>query len=46
MNLVSRKERNSIDLVSDYFRLKNDLVSWNKFRFFVIEFGEVPERPF
>jgi len=39
MNLVFRRERNSIDLMSDYFRLKNDLVSWNKFRFFVIEFG-------
>lgn len=27
MNLVSRRERNSIDLVSDYVRLINDLVS-------------------
>ena len=27
MNLVSRRKRNSVDLVSDYFRLKNDLVS-------------------
>ena len=27
MNLESRRERNSIDLVSDYFHLKNDLIS-------------------
>jgi len=27
MNLVSRRERNFVDLMSGYFRLKNDLVS-------------------